>query len=303
MKKILFFNLYHIGDVYLPMSYIQNIVESNPDIEFYYWCIEGHSFFKDINIKFASNFNAEDLYPIKFSVITNKKDFICINTWIASFWEDPGYKDLPVGECEILNKYPIFERICSNLKLNYTLKKEDIFFKYPSVNIDAALPWLENNKNVKKIFYFNYLARSGQIQPVTSQHEHEQIINILADRYRDYIILVPDNILPTRNNIINCEQMFNIKRTYTSEHLLQLHTIANECDYAVYVDTGGCFLFANKDFINSSCCKLLLTTGSSARYGKYINDASNFIYKKDFIRQLYCNNAQDAIDNLTNTII
>jgi hypothetical protein len=302
MKKVLFFNLFHIGDVYLPMKYIQNIVESNPDVEFYYWCIEGHSFFKDINIKFASNFNYDYFYPINNTVVTIKDDFICINTWISSFWNDINYKDLPVGECEILNKYPIFERICKNVNLNYTLKKEDIFFKYPFIELELASNWFNENKNSKKIFYFNYLAHSGQVQPITNHYEHELVINSLADKYKNYIILVPDNITPTSSNIINCEHKFNITRSTTSEHLMQLHTIANMCDYSVYVDTGGCFLFANKDFINSSCKKLLLTTGSSARYGKYLNDACNFIYKKDLIQQLHCNNVHDVITSIFNNI-
>lgn len=302
MKKIVFFNTYHIGDVFLPMSYIQNIVESNPDVKFYYWCVEGHSFFKDINIQFATTFTAEDFFTFNKNVITIKEDFILINTWIGSFWADDNFKDLLVGECEILKKYPIFKKICTKLNLNFTLKKEDIFFKMPLVNIDSALTWFESNKNFKKIFYFNYLARSGQVQPINSLHEHEIIINTLADKYNDYIVLVPDNIIPTKKNIINCEHTFNIKRSSTSEHLIQLHNIANLCNYAVYVDTGGCFLFANKNSITSFSKKVLLTTGSSTRYGQFLNDASNYVYKKNCIQQIHCNNMHEAITKLTNII-
>ena len=302
MKKIIFFNTYHIGDVFLPMSYIENIVKSNQDVEFYYWCVEGHSFFKNINIKFITNFTAEDFFSFNKNVITIKDNFIFINTWIGSFWADNDFKDLPVGECEILKKYPIFERICTKLNLNFTLKKEDIFFKMPFVDIASTLTWFELNKNFKKIFYFNYLARSGQIQPINSLHEHEIVINTLADKHNNHIVLVPDNITPTKKNIINCEHVFNIKRSPTSEHLIQLHNIANLCDYAVYVDTGGCFLFANKNSIASFSKKILLTTGSSARYGQFLNNASNYVYNKNCIQQIHCNNMHDAITELTNII-
>jgi len=299
MKKILFFNQWHIGDVFLVMSFIQNIVKNNPNIEFYYWCEEGHSFFKDINIKFASNFKKEDFQPFYNTVISNTDDFIFINTWIASFWADPEYRDLSVGECQILNKYPIFERICSKLNLNYTLQREDIFFEVPSANIELAIDWFDQNKNTKKIFYFNYLAGSGQIQPITNLAEHELVINTLAEKFNTWHILVPDNINPTKQNIINCQSQFNIRRTRTCEHLLQLHRIANMCEYAIYVDTGGCFLFANKKSFLSASQKILLTTGSSERYGRYLNEASNYVYKKDCVQQLHCNNVHEAVDNLT----
>jgi hypothetical protein len=302
MRKILFFNNYHIGDVFLPVSFIKNIVASNPDVDFYYWCHEGHNFFKDINIKFAVDITHDILKPVEEIVESRHEDYELINTWIVGFWKDKKYKDIPVQECDLWYLYEDFKRVCELNNLNFTLNKKDLFFTMPKVDLRDVLPWFFANKNKKKIFYFNYLARSCQPQAIESMSDHENVINSLANHYPDRIVIVPDGISSPLPNVINCQEAFGITRSPSSEHLIKLHAISNMCNHVVYFDTGGCFLFMNEESLNTPNTKILLTREPSVKYGIELNKTSMLVNNRNCMELVNCMGAQQSFESIINII-
>lgn len=280
MRKIVFFNTYHIGDVYWMRSFVKNIVESNTDVEFFYWVPQGQAFFKDINIKFASHFDFSTFIPNNLRIITQLEDFTLFNTWVKSFWEDPDFNNHPVQECNIYDKYEIFKNVCSKLNLNFTLKIEDVIPKLPDTDIDYFLKWHDQTKQYQKIFYFNYLGKSGQTTSISTMQEHDIVIDTLAQIYKNSFIVVPSETKSSHTNVINCEKYFNVHLTPTCENVIQLHKIANYCNYAFYSSVGACFVLTNKETLEANNTKILLVAGESIKYANAINNACTHIYQR-----------------------
>ena len=110
--EICFYSMFHIGDVYFSSMFINLICKSNIDVNFYYYFINGHSFFENIqNIKsiqgVEENYSGtlingqppESLLDTKYlqllnhnnmqfagdKIITvNGTNFLFINTWCSS---------------------------------------------------------------------------------------------------------------------------------------------------------------------------------------------------------------------------
>lgn len=280
MRKIVFFNTYHIGDVYWMRGFVKNIVENNTDVEFSYWVPQGHAFFKDININFASQFNFSTFIPNNLRIITQQDEYTFVNTWVKSFWEDPGYNNHPVQECNIYDKYEIFKKICNNLNLNFTLKVEDIIPRLPDTDISYFLKWHEQTQQYQKIFYFNYLGKSGQATSISTMPEHDFVINSLSQTYKNSFIIVPGETNCNNTNVINCEKHFNIHLNPTCENVIQLHKIANYCNFVFYSSVGACFVLTNRDTLEASNKKVLLVAGGSVQYGNAINNACMQIHQK-----------------------
>jgi hypothetical protein len=302
MKNVIFFNTYHIGDIFWPLSFIKNIVENNPEYNFFYWIPQGHAFYNNLKINFANNINLQKLASVNLRVVTHFEDVTVINTWVRSFWEDPEYSDIPVGECNMYDKYYIFKRICEKLNFKFTLNVKDIIYSLPEVEINSFLEWNNNLKDRKKIFYFNYLGMSGQPTSIGNPHEHELVINTLSDKYPDRIIIVPDGTNVEKSNVINCQQAFNINRDVTCENVIKMHLISNYCDYVVYSATGACFVALNKQCLETQNKKIYLYAGDSRKFGDAMNSVTTKLLGRSFLQTIDCQGANGVLENLYNVI-
>ena len=78
MKKIIFFNHYHNGDIHYSREFVKDIIKKTNSTECYYYHFNKPNLLKDINIK-----HNIPQYLDKQKQIIKISDNIFINTWIG----------------------------------------------------------------------------------------------------------------------------------------------------------------------------------------------------------------------------
>lgn len=205
-KKIVFFNLFHNGDNFIPKGYVRAIIDALPDIEFEYAHVRHPDIIKDIPAKFIP----ADQLPASLNAkvrIGESPDgsVLYINTWVGC-WQ---------GEL-----FPFGEHI-NNQRLYNIWSKYFAYLKLPiSANPDDYLPSIDFNQfdcdNVQKfiteaqlrnqdiILICNGPANSGQ----SNMGDFGNIVRELSARYPSKRFILTARIDNLRaNNIYYTEEI------------------------------------------------------------------------------------------------
>jgi hypothetical protein len=197
MKDIVFFNPFHNGDIHVSRSCVKHIVDSLPDVNFYYAHKNPHllqdipRLKEDINLyHIIGNRYKEEYFEIG--------DKLYINTWYAA------------GNSKYMNRYGItfdtiydlFESHCKMLGVEYS----DPVSMYPA--IDYKYYQIEGIKDYvdrfwRKIFIFNGGSLSGQ----STEFNMFYFITRLAEQN-------PDKHIFVSNADDRIKRMDNIHYTY-----------------------------------------------------------------------------------------
>lgn len=293
MKKIIFFNHAHKGDLCISKSFINQIInELNIDFGYaHYW---GEYLLRDMKVEYS--------YVDGIPILSDKRhvgnfisdDILYINTWIGNYFSHskPGY-----GECTLKSTYDlvytdIFELIRNTFKIDIELKNIMEYFPcidYSYFKIDKIDEFIKSNNSRKKVLLCN-------VPGLTNQCEYNgdmgEIIETISEKYLDIMFLTTHKI--------NCDKK-NIR--YTGDIIQSDETDLNEisylskfCDIIVGKNSGP-FIFCNtKDNIFDEG-KSFLSFGDKETYC--------LPYKLDidcnFIFQYFSKN--NTLNELTETII
>lgn len=242
MKKIVFFNYAHKGDIFLSRDFIQHIMECI-DADFYYSHYWGEYLLKDLNLKYipldeipkirqnnehASNFIMDDV--------------VYINTWIGKYASEvtPGYCECTLDTLYSLVYPQIFEFLSKNFDTNLKLKKINEYLgceiDYNIFNIDSVNEFIKKEKR-KKVLFCNGPSLSGQC---SYDGDLREIIQKVSKEY-------PDVYFITTHDIQLCEE--NVKYTgdiigNESEDLYEISYLSKFCDLIIGRYSGP-FIWTN----------------------------------------------------------
>jgi len=281
IKKIILYNLAHIGDQLFCKSFIKQFCELNKNFDISL-LINYNSFLfsdiKNLNVITPSidnnytNINIININGIDPKIITkyNNNDFIYhsniinkfdvkqnyfinndaiyINYWIATIHniKDKNFSHIEANIIEC-NKYYnfIIDDINKKYNLNFNLINNiDEFPIIPYTNIDNFLNFRLKNHTKKIIFYYNYNPKSNQF---FNNINHEENIKYLSNKYKDYIICCAIKPIITNNNIISIDE-FGYNIDITCENVAKSYYCALNSDIVFIFDIGACWYYLNDDF-------------------------------------------------------
>ena len=268
MINILFYNLNHIGDVYMSSGFINTLVEQNSNINFYYYFIQGDCFLlKNQNLKRINNcesayskdlqsgeppenlinsdllnFLLKNNFQKKQLIIQsiNNKEYLLLNTWcIAPVIKHSdfdlisaidGWKRLIIESSKII-KQPLNFHITPHIDLTNMMRD------YP----DYELSEEEKNKMKNYVFIFNYKPRSvnfdmNRLENYIDFHIKNNKV-MLANYSKKY-----DN----NENVLFFEKYFNIKPTPDCLNLKKIWDIIYYCKKIIILPCGGTWTFFHK---------------------------------------------------------
>lgn len=242
MKKIVFFNYAHKGDVFLSRAFVQHIMESF-EAEFYYSHYWGEYLLKDLNLEYIPmdqmpkvQWNNEHAH----NFVTD--DTIYINTWIGKYASliTPGYCECTLKTLYSLVYPEIFNFLSQQLNLTLQLKPIEYYLgckiDYSHYNIASIDSFLETEKR-KKVLFCNGPSLSGQCNYTGDLSE---IIDEVSDIHSDICFITThntelqkENVKYTGDIIINEDQDLN-----------EISYLSRFCDFMIGRYSGP-FIFTN----------------------------------------------------------
>jgi hypothetical protein len=245
MKKIVFYNNWHNGDVFLCKEFVREITNFF-NVPTYYCHNMKKCFYKDINLTECDKF--EGGYFDDNGTITIKDDVAYINTW---YYSGSG-KYFHTG-CTLTTLYNYFKDVYSLLGLSI------------SPNLEYYLPNIDNdniknniNHNIfeqhygKKILICNNIPLSGQ----SSEHDWSYLINKIYSLNPNNLILVSNDGNYIKNkNVLCIQDLYLNKINYeVSNDLMEISYISTLCDVILGRSSGP-----------FSCCYTAHNIGSSRK--------------------------------------
>jgi len=259
--KICFFNTNHIGDIYFSSFFIRKICQLNPEVDFYYYCIQGDIFFQGVsNIhridNFQNNYNCE-------LVNGEPPERILDNSMLSFILENIGsytkYKvEIYNGE-EILfintwcyvNKYTDFELISANncwsnivertnREYGFELKYECSVYK--DLIYDIHLEFCQKEDCAidydHTIFIFNYKPRSLDF-------DYNKLCDYILNISETKIVLLAcyESRFMGLPNIRFIDRDFGLYPSPSCLNLLQIWKIVKKCNKIIILPTGSSWTF------------------------------------------------------------
>jgi hypothetical protein len=240
MKKIVFFNYYHNGDIHVSRGFIRHIIarvhQIDPSIQFSYAHRNASELLSDI-----PNLGYE---PSGLSVVNNDHagivpvgDTIYINTWYAR----QHYRYMSRYGITIDSLYVIFDDVCKSLwgfSLEDISKNPADFFPiidYSKFKVENAKTWLDKYPG-KKVFVSNGQALSDQAYYFALT----PIIDQLSKKHPDKIFILSNHDgHPGSQNIIHTSDIIQKQGNDLNENSY----IASHCD-VIIGKASGAFTFA-----------------------------------------------------------
>lgn len=274
MKKLIFFNSFHNGDVHLGRSFVRHISEIYNYEHMEYQHPNSLKLVKDIkNIKSTQLINFQRETIINDTIIeTNKELFI--NTWIG---QQSAKFVVDYGGCTFTAYYEMFKDIYKKLNIHkHFLEKEKYLPKinfYDYENIEFIKNFMLN-KN-KNIFISNQEVKSGQIQ----NFNFDKIIIFLANTFKENNFFVSGKT-PYLEQFRTQNIYFTRDLTSTTENDLNENGfISTFCDIIVGRSSGAyCFTQISENYLDSS--KTFICFDNYIANGFWISSDDSFVKAK-----------------------
>jgi hypothetical protein len=259
--------MFHIGDVYFTSLFVNLICKQNPDINFYYYFINGDIFFNHIsnikrivpleqtyNNKLINGNPPEDLLDktilnflikenLQFSgyciLNVNNHDVLFINTWCIS--NILKHDDYDINGA--INSYNRLIHVINNefnLNIKFIYDNTVNFLDYINTEY-KCIEGLDNTNFENTVFIFNYKTRSFDINT-------DKLNLIIRDfSISNNIILTSyDSLFDNIPNIKFIDKDYGIYPVPSCENLLQLWDIAIRCKKIILIPSGSCWTFLHK---------------------------------------------------------
>ncbi len=227
MKRIVFFNYYHNGDIHVSRGFVRRIIEKvhqlDPSVAFFYTHKNSPELLKDIP---GLQFDPQAIYQIgnDHANLINTGETVYINTWYAQ----QHFRYMNRYGITIDSLYAALDDTCKNLwgfSLSDISTNPQLFFPvidYSAFNIQRAQDWLYSHPE-KKIFVENAHAYSDQ----SVNFDLTTAIFELAQKHTDKIFILsnqfsvnqlPANVCYSREIIQSTAQTDLNENSFLSTH-------------------------------------------------------------------------------------
>jgi hypothetical protein len=269
MKTIKLFNNYHNGDIFYSRLITQNLKELF-NIEYYHpTALSQFEDFKNIKEYNNSSLNYLDNPSFIFDTWVGQNNAEFLRDTLCSFY---------TGKKILIN---IFN------KLNLPIPKDEDLIPYVDYDnlkdIDSVKTKLSNYDSfVKKILISNNNVQSGQ----SLNFDFDPIINVLSDRYPNYLFLITNPTSINKNNVIHIKEI-----TGNEFDLLYISFISTKCDIIVGRASGPfCYCHVKENLMNQNKTFISITH----------NEIEGVWFKESEAKQIWTNNYDN--NNIVNII-
>lgn len=335
--KIIFLNMFNVGDTYFAQPFVKNIIDNNGDNFDYYIMskfnyfiyqsilpniniIVNHEYFlNENNINLSTN--ALSMYDYYFF---KEQNVLFINTWIGNYLFShcerkehflTYYKENMV-ECDPVSYIKSYQ-----IMLDLIFEKENIKLIYnndpllvvptfpPNLDINKFLNFKKNNSDKKIVFFNNYYAGSGQVLSIHNIHDRIRIIDYFIRK--NYIVLLPEyeydlQLYKMEHNVTDmyfAPIIFDMVINTSAYDVYFYAKVAHNCELALYFDSGRNFIYINQEFIDEYKNGINKNTKIHfARTEQYFKPISNPVYfPKGYVNYIQASNCDDIIEKLENS--
>jgi len=300
---ICFYNMNHIGDVYFNYFFINTICKQNPNINFYYYFINGDIFFENIkNIRRISPIESEysanlingeppenllnnkilnvllqnNMQKTMYRKLTiDNKQYLFVNLWCASDF-------LSHTDFDFISAVPKYSYLINKLNnefllnLNYTIiDKKQLIENEIIENLNCDFLNLTQDFLGETIFVFNFKPRSETFDMTL-------LNNFISNLSKDNKIILTsyDNIFYNNKNIAFIDRDYKIHKSPKCDNLLYIWEIAVKCKKIIIIPSGSSFLFFHKlDKINENQIYMF----NNVNYYNLLNKNVNYFINKNLV--------------------
>jgi hypothetical protein len=241
------------------------------------------------------------------------------DTFAVNMWIDPIYNTLKPKhdiECHPIHLYNIMREVVEMinqttlLRLKFPIDAIADIQKLPSLS-DVSLPDQVTSfiqkvvQEQKCIFYYNFYSKSGDLSPIRTQEEHNKVIQLLSERFKDHYIIVPTSDgYSYESNVICCDRLLGFKQDPSCENITYLAIIADACDVSVHFTIGACFYYMNRNIADpkSNKKKILIYKDRSYYYETHIEIIKSLKGTTELLNMGQCYTVEDVCQRLPSTI-
>lgn len=217
MKKIIFYNNFHNGDVHFSRGIVKTIVKYFPDCEYFYLHNNKKGILKDLSHIVESDLDEYCDMEKSVTFIDNK---IYINTWYGQ-----NYRNfLNMGGTTLLTIKLILQHILNTLNIDHSIDNKTLL---PHIVFESIKkPNVSENFNV---LICNNNAISGQANNV----DLNGVIDTISENNPHIMFYVTDKIDLNKQNIIYTSDI-----TESNPDLLEISYISNRCKIIIGRSSG-----------------------------------------------------------------
>jgi hypothetical protein len=251
VKKIIFFNHYHKGDMHTHKEFIRHIKNELKDFKFEYYTSNPQKLINELDIQIVGSPNTFE----KSKPLYKNRSVLVINTWVGCFW-DIFCKHGGINMHTLYEQWgKLFNAINKTFDTSLTLKpnKEDYLPKinYSLLNTKNVDTFLEGRDGRFKVLVCNNEPHSGQ----SFVSNMEEFINPLAKEYTNIDFICTDKI---NTNLANVFFTNNITQYADDCDLLEISYLSSKMNVIVgknsgpfvFCETYDNYMDPNKTFIS-----------------------------------------------------
>jgi hypothetical protein len=274
MKKILFYNDWHNGDIHMSREYVKDLMSVLGQNEYFYYHTNNNSILSDIdNLKYTNNKN-----------ITTDLN---INTWIGQFWR----KNNNFNGCNFQSYYNVMKELYGNLGIFDEIKPIEHYI--PSINYSKFNVFNSNIDSIKgkrNILFCNNLVNSKQ----STNFDFSEIINLLGNNFPNINFIVTNK----EKNIKETDNVFyttNIIKGNNNFDLNEISYLSTHCDFIIGRSSGPYSFSVVKENILIKKKKFICFT-NTINDCWYLNDLVDLVWSNNY-------NYENIINIIKNELI
>lgn len=240
--KIVFYNFYHKGDIFVSRSFVSFIIDHIPSNEYIYYHLNGSKILKDLPILKYSLLNLPEDYRYKGWHLENNT--LYCNTWYNAFNQEE------FNGCTIQTLFNIFRRGLKET-INYDLPGEPINYlpviDYTYYKLDGIMKFLRDEQRLNTILIANNDVWSGQ----SENFDFSPIINYISEIFPQIIFVITnkDHRIIERKNIYYAQNI--IKVPGDDDNLNEISYLSEYCDIIIGRNSGPhTFCFTKENLFN-----------------------------------------------------
>lgn len=248
MKKVIFVNLFHNGDIHCSREFIKHF-KSVYTGEVSYCHFNDKKTTQDLNINYIhpSSFGfSVDSSTIPF--IEEREDSILVNTWVGA--DDRKY--LYMHGCTLDTNYvlwtDIYARLSKMLNINITINDKQSYIPtldYSIINKSPIDDFFASTGNKHNIFIVTSNVCSGQ----SHNFDFKPIVEYLAMRFPEKNFIISNEMNTHFNNIIYAK---NISRTSDKCDLIENSYISTKCNAIIGRGSGSfCYSIVKENYLSN----------------------------------------------------
>lgn len=224
MKNILFYNLWHNGDVFSGRGYIKSIIDSLPDVKFGYYHKCNKKIVSDLTrMTFQPDLTKWQVEQLNFRKIVETDKTIYINTWVGTYFYQNGermqdFQDVIVnlqgeGHANYLSLHKMYSFIITYLNDNHNA---NIALDMYPLSYVPSINWkhYESQKVedfVKATPQTKHLVCNGIVRSMQSSIGNmQEVINVLAKQHPQDVFICTEKFDTTFRNILFTDDIFKL---------------------------------------------------------------------------------------------